>query len=297
MAIDPKKLAERTRQFQTETLKIWSGAEHKLEDVLAAVSEELYGNRTALFSILATEGSKLVQTPENIAAVNKVYDETLALVKSVLKVSGYGWVENWVNRASLRGVELAEWSLEGFGDLVRNREVLLAAFKNFNQIDSMILTSGLEEGYRILDTYGTDIADYFRRETLRAIIEGIPVQSLPGSKADSLARRIWEGGRIGKGKLPSIVHRAVTIARIELPRIENATYTQKAQEAGLEWGINVNPLDERTTPICEDASAAGPMTYQDWLNTYGLPPRINPFHLCRSNIIWGEKRWLTEEAA
>jgi hypothetical protein len=182
--------------------------------------------------------------------------------------------------------------VEGFGELARNREVLIRAFNNFTELDGLLITAGLQDGYKVLDTYGADIADYFRKETLRAIIEGLPIQSLPGSKADSLAKRIWEGGRLGKGRLPSITQRAITAARFELPKIENEIYNSKAQELGLDWGINVNPMDDRTTEICQEATAAGPMKYEDWINSYGLPPRTDPFHLCRSQMVWGEKDWL-----
>lgn len=287
-----EKLAERTRKFEAKSLELWQGAAGELENIFKAVDEELFFSRGAIFAALEMEGGKLMKSTPNLVAAQKVYDESLQVIKKVVSGAGYGWVEDWVNKANMRGQELGEWSVIGFGDLIRNRDVLLAAYKNFNDVDRFICTAGLEDGYKILDTYGADIADYFRRETLRAIIEGIPVQSLPGSKADSLAKRIWEGGRVGKGKLPSLTQRAVTIARVELSRIENDTYTQKSQELGLDWGINVNPLDERTTSICTDATLVGPMKYQDWVNSYGLPPRLNPFHLCRSTMVWGEKEWL-----
>lgn len=290
--VDLKKLVERQLQFEAESTALWNGAAGNLEDVFKAVEEELYGRRGALFAALETESGKLVRNAPNLAAVTKVHDEVLAVIRDITDSAGHEWLETWIGAANARGNEMGVWAIRGFGDLVRNRELLLGAFTNFAELDSLLITSAMTEGYKVLDTYGADIAGYFRRELVRGIIEGIPVQTPLGSKADSLAKRLWEGGRIGKGRMPSMAQRAVAIARFELPKIENETYTQKSQDLGLNWGININPLDERTTGICEDATMAGPMTYQEWLDSYGLPPRTNPFHLCRSQIIWGEKDWL-----
>lgn len=289
---DLKKLLERQLQFEAESHRLWNGAASDLEDIFRAVENELYGRRGALFAALETESGKLLRNAPNLAAVNKVYDEVLTVIREITDAAGHEWLETWIGAANARGNDLGAWTVQGFGELVYNRGVLLTAFKNFSEVDSLLITSAMENGYRVLDTYGADIAGYFRREMVRAIIEGIPVQSPLGSKADSLAKRLWEGGRIGKGRMPSLAQRAVTIARFELPKVELATYTQKSRDLGLDYGRNINPLDERTTGICEDATNAGVMTYQQWIDSYGLPPRVNPFHLCRSQIIWGEKGWL-----
>ncbi len=290
--IDLEKLIARQLEFEVESNALWNAASDDLEDMFRAVEEELYGRRGALLATLETESGALVRNAPNIAVASQVHDEVLVVIKDVVAAVGHEWLEKWINEANKRGNKMGVWALRSFGSLVRNRSVLTAAFENFAELDSLLITSAMQEGYKVLDTYGADIAGYFRKEVVRSIIEGLPLQTPMGSKGDSLVKRLWEGGRIGKGRMRSAAQRAVAIARYELPKIENATYTHKSQELGLNYGININPLDERTTGICEMATQAGAMTYREWIDSYGLPPRAKPFHLCRSQIIWGERSWL-----
>ncbi len=290
--VDLQKLIERQMQFEAESTALWNSGADELEDMFRAVEEELYGRRGALMAALETESGVLVRNAPNIAVASQVHDEVLVVINEIVSVVGHEWLEKWIDQANQRGNKMGVWALRSFGALVRNRSVLTAAFENFAELDGLLITSAMQEGYKVLDMYGTDIAGYFRKEIVRGIIEGLPLQTPMGSKGDSLVKRLWEGGRIGKGRMRSAAQRAVAIARYELPKIENATYTQKSQELGLTHGININPLDERTTGICEMATQAGAMTYQEWLDSYGLPPRAKPFHLCRSQIIWGERSWL-----
>jgi hypothetical protein len=47
-------------------------------------------------------------------------------------------------------------------------------------------------------------------------------------------------------------------------------------------------MDDRTTEICREASRQEPMTLEQWsASEWGRPPRLSPFHLCRSVLEGG----------
>ena len=159
---------------------------------------------------------------------------------------------------------------------------------------------GKDELYTIVNTVGDDVSAWFRREMLDGMIEGIPVVG-PG---DTLERRLFESGRLrpvsvrtekGRWIRRSIAQRARSIARIESVKIINATHDTLAREALGEEdlvGRNSNPSDSRTTDICRRAAQREAMTREEWLNSvFGLPPRLRPFHECRSVMIWGRREW------
>jgi hypothetical protein len=55
---------------------------------------------------------------------------------------------------------------------------------------------------------------------------------------------------------------------------------------------NENPMDDRTTEVCMEASRQEPMALEQWsASRWGRPPRLRPFHLCRSVLVGGRKEW------
>jgi hypothetical protein len=61
---------------------------------------------------------------------------------------------------------------------------------------------------------------------------------------------------------------------------------------------NSNPNDSRTTDICRFASREKPKSMAEWkASSYGKPPRLRPFHLCRSILIGGYAEWFHDEEA
>jgi hypothetical protein len=61
---------------------------------------------------------------------------------------------------------------------------------------------------------------------------------------------------------------------------------------------NSNPNDSRTTDICRFASREKPKSMAEWkASSYGKPPRLRPFHLCRSILIGGYAEWFDDEDA
>ena len=165
-----------------------------------------------------------------------------------------------------------------------------------------ILKGGYTSGYTIMNTVGDDVGQWFRQTMLDSVVEGIPVDHY-NPKVDSLKSRLIEGGRIKplfiKSKTGTIIHRSVkqraqAIARIESTRIINRTHDALAEETLGDEAVfrNSNPQDSRSTFICEHASRQKAMTLEAWDNTtYGRPPRLSPFHLCRSVLIAGRPEW------
>jgi hypothetical protein len=178
-------------------------------------------------------------------------------------------------------------------------ELLGAIFEGISVEQSAVLRVGYENLYRVMGTVGNDIGVWMRETMTNAVLEGIPVQGV----GDSLATRIIESGRIKpltiKAKNGRIIHRSLkqranAIARVESARIVNKTHEILAEAAlGTEAVyVNSNPQDDRTTDVCERASRSAPKTLRGWDNSaYGRPPRLNPFHLCRSVLIGGQKDW------
>ena len=91
-------------------------------------------------------------------------------------------------------------------------------------------------------------------------------------------------------RVRSIATRANAIARIENAKIMNAVQLALCQRALGNEAVytNDNPLDDRTTGICREASEQPPMTLDEWAaSKWGRPPRLRPFHLCRSVLVGG----------
>ncbi len=56
---------------------------------------------------------------------------------------------------------------------------MAAAFNNVTVSQKAVIEVGFQNTYKIMNVVGDDVSDYFRREMLDAVIDGIPVQGGP----------------------------------------------------------------------------------------------------------------------
>ena len=61
----------------------------------------------------------------------------------------------------------------------------------------------------------------------------------------------------------------------------------QAEKNGYKYCWNVNPMDNRTKPICMQASLAGVIPEMEMLNAFGWPPRF----ICRCEIAFTRGEW------
>ena len=252
--------------------------------------------RRHLRTLETGEAGALAKTPENIEAAGRIVERMQVDIEKWLVGPGKAWAKKTVPIAHGAGRELARINLD-----VRfvSGEMMAAAFRNVTADERAILKVGFESTYEIMGTVGNDVATWFRRTMADSILEGIPVQGA----GDTLANRLMDSGRIKpltiRAKTGRIIHRSLrqranAIARVESARIVNKTHETLAETAlGTEAVyVNSNPQDDRTTDICARASRSAPKTLRQWDNSsFGRPPRLNPFHLCRSVLIGGQREW------
>jgi len=271
-------------------------AAKRLERIFARAERRL-ASIEAQFERFALSGNgTIAQIPENVATAQSIVDDLNAEIQAAIVRPGKDWAKRAIPEAFNAGRDLARINLDVdflSGDLVA------AAFNNVTVAQKAVIEVGFQNTYKIMNVVGDDVSDYFRREMLDAVIDGIPVQGGP----DSLAGRLIQGGRIKPIKIKtesgriftrSIRQRANTIARVEMARVTNKTHEVIATRAlGAEAVyVNSNPRDSRTTDICMRASTSGAKTLAEWdRSDFGRPPRLNPFHMCQSVLIGGQKSW------
>lgn len=274
------------------------GYEQELYSIFDAAERDLVTRRTQILSILPVdEQGRILKGVDHIDRIDRQVADIRDVLAKNLVEPGRGWADQAVNDAFRAGRMLARANVShGLIDF----DAVRLAFETVHDAEAGVLRVGLRETYDILRTSGDDIAAFFRQEMVRAATLGLPVQG-PGS----LAERLFESGRIKpitvRTKDGKIVHRtvrqrAVSIARIETAKVYNREHQVKAEEIfGAETVyVNINPRDHRTTPLCEEASRQPPMTMLEWERSkWGLPPRLDPFHLCRSHLL-GATRELFE---
>lgn len=261
-----------------------------------AKAEVALARRRDLFNRFATSGGRLAQTVENVEESGRILEELQGDIAKWIVGPGKQWANERVATIHRAGRELARLNLDV--DYI-SPELIRSLFRNVSVAERAVLRVGFQDTYKILNTVGDDVAEWFRREMLDAILEGIPVQG----KGDTLTNRLIESGRLkpvrirtetGRIITRSVRARATGIARIESARIVNHTHEVLAQQAlGREAVyLNSDPQDSRTTDICMRASRQAPKTLREWdASQYGRPPRLNPFHYCRSVLIGGRPEW------
>ena len=273
-------------------------AKDELERIFREAEVHL-ARKARLFETLIVDRStgQLSRAVANVEKANGLLAQVDAEIRRVIVAPGHVWADQAGELAHAAGRQLARVN---FNVSQVSPELVRAAFENVTLTEGA-LRVGYEDMYRIINTVGSDVGTWFQRETLDAVLEGLPVVSKTGG--DSLMARLVESGRLkpitirtetGKLIRRSVAQRAEAIARIEMGRIVNRTHEDLAAEVLGDRAVyrNSNPNDSRTTDICRRASRQTPMTLQAWSDsTFGRPPRLRPFHLCRSVLIGGQAEW------
>tara|TARA_Y100000310_G_scaffold63233_2_gene58555 strand:+ start:14091 stop:15818 length:1728 start_codon:yes stop_codon:yes gene_type:complete len=297
-----RSIKEALRAFEG-TLDKYDGSvarrEAELLNIFDDVVTKLYVDRGALYGQLKTEGGKLTGTADELARVEGFIDQVKRGLRPALINPGREWADAAIPEAFSWGREMARTSMTH--NLI-DEDLVGQAFAHVLDAEAGVLRVGIQDTYRVMGTIGNDIGEFFRRELTEAMILGLPVQG-PGS----LTERLFESGRLkaltvksssGKIITRSLRQRAVAIARVEMGKVTNRVHEIKTVEVlGKEAVyVNINPEDNRTTDICLRASRSKPKTMAEWdKSPYGRPPRLRPFHLCRS-ALFGATRDMLKEA-
>ena len=290
----PRSFRQALRAFDAEqnrTEAFIARQEAALLDIFDQAERRLYAQRNLLLPALSldTTTGRLASHADDLANVESLIAQIREELRPALIDPGREWAEEAIVGAHRQGRRLAHTSMD---HTLTDPELIGQAFAHVTPTERAILQVGLEDGYRIMNTVGDDVAEWFRREITDAMLAGRPVQG-PGS----LAERLYASGRLrpqtirtqsGKLITRSVRQRAIAIARIETSKVVERTSIQKAVDVYGEnpLFINRNPEDDRSTDICVKASNAGPMTLEEWdRSPFGRPPRLKPFHLCRSSLL------------
>ena len=275
----------------------------ELEGIFASAEVELTKQEGLFQSLLTDKDGKLQNIPENLEAAGTYYrDKVVPQIDDWIVGPGKQWAEKNVDTMHKAGRRLARANLD-----VRavSPELVKAAFDNVSVAEKGVLKVGYQSGYQIINTVGDDVGTWFRQQMMDSVVEGIPVTHRD-LNVDSLQRRLMEGGRLQPSAITgkngttfyrSVKQRAQAIARIESTRIINRTHETLAEETLGDDAVfrNSNPQDSRSTFICSHASTLKAMSLEDWDNSsYGRPPRLSPFHLCRSVLIAGRAEWFDD---
>lgn len=284
--------------------QVVGGASTRLQAIFDRASAQLYEQRELLGQLLTDRQGYLERTPENLERAADIVAETRDLVEAELVRPGRAWTRTEMARCHVAGRQLARINVDV--EYV-GKDIIQAVFDNVHPVERAVLKVGYQSTYRIMATVGEDIGEWFERELLNGVVEGIPVVSKTGG--DSLMRRLYESGRLrphyittadGKRVRRSVKQRAEAIARIETNRVINRTHEVLAERA---CGAQVvyadyGPMDGRTTEVCREAHRQDAMSKAAWdASQWGRPPRMNPFHLCRHYLVGGLADWFERRAA
>jgi hypothetical protein len=185
----------------------------------------------------------------------------------------------------------------GFGrSTVGKLESATAAFQRDG---NLIGTAGFREWFRKFQEPGFQLRGLIEKDLTRAQVLGMSQTEL----ANTLLRHpefqfanlppvtergmtiFTRGGSLGESG--ALANRARVIARTELQGITVDMHLAWTKNAGFEKYINVNPMDERTTLGCAEASQQPAMTLAEWRGWMGsdgqggIPPRKPN---CRSSL-------------
>ena len=290
----PLSIEKMVAQMHALRARIEGGVVAQASVELAAIfakAEIALARRQELFnSLLTYPDGKLQNIPENIDAANLIIKELHEDIGKFIVGPGKEWADD-LARLNLDVAFLSPEQIKSAFDLV------LPAEKG-------VLKTGYQDTYRIMGVVGDDVESWFRRTMMDLVIEEIPLVNKLNPSADTLMSRLIESGRIkpikiktnsGKFITRSVRQRAEAIARIESGKIINRTHEALAADVLGDDAVYRNPHDSRTTPICRHASQAGLKTLAQWsASRFGRPPRLNPFHLCRSVLIGGMAEWFED---
>lgn len=253
--------------------------------------------------LLTHPNGQIQNIPENIETAQDLFQATLADVDEFLVGPGELWADDIIPKMHKAGRDLARANLNVH---MVNPEKVKAAFDLVSDAEKAVLVTGYNDSYKIMNVVGNDVAEWFRETMVEATIEELPIVNKLDPKADTLMSRLVQSGRIkpmtiktqsGKIITRSVRQRAEAIARIESAKVINRTHETLVDDVLGEGAVyrNSNPRDSRTTPVCSRASQQAPMSLAEWSeSSFGRPPRLNPFHLCRSVLIGGRPEWFED---
>ena len=280
-----------------------TGLDAELERIFTRAERTLYRIRKRFYEGLSTDGyGRLVGSVGNIEAASRAVKEAKREIQRLIEAPGQRWADKTVNVMAEAGRDLARINLNT--DYLSQAKID-AVFKHTSQSERRVIRVGKSDTYTIINTVGNDAGEFFRRTMLDSVVDGIPVQGA----GDTLTNRLFVSGRLrpitiitksGRTITRSVKQRAQAIARVESAKILNAVQEAKVTEALGDDAVfkNSNPNDSRTTDICRFASREKPKSMAEWkASSYGKPPRLRPFHLCRSILIGGYAEWFDDEEA
>jgi len=293
-------IARRMAQYEKSLQGRVEGREVELLRIFLSAEKTLFDSRAEILGQLAVEGEKLVKGNANLGRVESLITQVDGILREKLVDPGRDWADAAIAEGWKDGRQMASINLS----LIDER-IAREAFRQVSVAEAGVLQVGIEDSYKIVGTVGDDVGQFFRGELTESITLGRPVQG-PGS----LTERLFESGRLkpikvrtkdGKIITRTVRQRAVAIARVETAKVMNRVHQVETEEVFEEFGetqvlyVNVNPMDHVTTPECEDATKAGPMSLAQWdASRFGRPPRLDPFHLCRSYLMAGTRRQLQQ---
>ena len=300
MALTIEQLAERLQRLRDEIERTAVNGQVKALERVLVRAERRLAQELTLFRGLTTRNGHLVKSVQSIIDAAAVVDRAERAIRAELLKPGYEWADGMVAAMQTAGERLARANLSVPWI---SQPMIDEVFRHVPRGVGAVLRVGKEQAYQVLGTIGADVQDWFRNTLLDAIVEELPVQG-----TGSLAERIAASGRIkpitirtksGRTITRSISTRANAIARVECAKVINGVHNEMAEAALGDAAVylNSNPIDDRTTDICLSASRQKPMTLEAWSKSrWGRPPRLSPFHLCRSVLIAGRPEWFEGEA-
>jgi hypothetical protein len=299
VALTIPQLAARLRTLRERLERTAVNGQVKALSAVLVRAERRLAQELTMFRGLTTQNGHLVRSVANIQHAGNVTARAEKAIRAELVKPGYEWADGMVAAMAVAGEQLARANLRVPWI---SQDQVNAVFDHVPRDVGAVLRVGQENAYTIMETVGADVQDWFRTTLLDGIVEELPLQGA-GSLAERIASsgrinpltiRIKSGPRAGQTLTRSIATRANAIARVESAKVMEAVHEALASAALGDEAVymNDNPLDDRTTDICREASEQDPMTLEEWsASPWGRPPRLDPFHLCRSVLIGGRPEW------
>jgi hypothetical protein len=271
----------------------------ELAEIFTRASRKLYQSRDAFYGLRQVDGH-LAADPEDLVKASRILEGLQGEVETFLVGPGQKWAKDRMPKLLKAGRELARQNFVDVRSI--NQDLVKAAFQHVSTAEKGVLKVGFQDQYKILNTVGDDVGEWFRRTLMDSMVEGIPIEAPLGT--DSLFNRLYESGRLKpqtiRAKDGRLIHRSLeqraqAIARVENNKVINRVHEVVGEEALGGEGLwkDAGPIDGDTTNICLDASLQAPMTRQEWAQSpWGLAPRIDrDFHLCRHFMLGVKKEW------
>jgi hypothetical protein len=247
---------------------------------------------------------EIKKTRANQKVLKETLKDTQTTIAATMKTAPEKWVETWAAPSYIAGRKQLEISLTNAQLVGYNTRPLLLAHEALF-MDPATLTPIKASGFRTraaYNAYGKELQDWLAYELNYAYQNGIPIGNYKdiGTGKNTLTANLFKDDSRFRGyTTASGVHvpaerNALATARIEPVQIANDVAWIESNELGLTHCYNSNPDDVNTTKICQEATHAGALVKGDMIKRYGQPPRLSPFHLCRSSLIYVMEEWISD---